>query len=59
MELWCCTNQPLHCDDNEKCEKWRDSLDADRRINLANPSAERGVRGMRRGMVSMDRLYRL
>ena len=57
LELWCCTNQPLHRDNDEKCKERRNSLDADRRINLANPGTERRMSGMRGSMVSMARLF--
>ena len=34
-------------------------MDADRRINRTNPGTERGVRGMRGGVVGMALLFRL
>ncbi len=57
MKLRRRANRSLHRDENEKREKRRDSLDADRGINLTNPGTQRGMCGVRRGMVSMGRLF--
>ena len=59
MEGRCCTDQPLHRDYDEEREERYGSVDADRRVNLTHPGTERGVRGMRRGMVGMARSFRL
>lgn len=57
MELWYRTNRLLHRDYEEEREEGRDSVEADRRVNLTNPGAERGVSGMRWSMVSMAPLF--